>query len=406
VSGLTWLFSKPSYLFATTPQSGVFGYKIPARAVSAEPFLQTPWKTARPNELMEKIYSFFDHEYPLLGYATNPEPGDVENTTVNFLGEEGAQPHIYYSSHDGYDFALVEGTEVLAAASGLARYEWNPSGLGHTIKIDHPNGYQSIYGHLQAESLITTSNPVSVTTGGVIGKVGMSGNTTGPHLHFTILKDVDDDGVFSDNSPDGKMDPFAWLSFENNFPLREDPWEGYSWTDPNGSHSGIKSYYLWTTFINDNAQYIYGQQNSVSLDNKKVTVAQGSFPKNSTVFITPYAVPRLPESQKELTYIDGTSFLITALDNLGGILSLLDGSAWVEIGLSDTGLDAVDTDTLSIYYWDDILSLWESLPSIYDATTQIITGETNHFSNFAVFGKPKSAFKGKVIIENAQFQIM
>ena len=57
---------------------------------------------------------------------------------------------------------------------------------GHSIKISHPNGYETTYMHLQKEGLYVTGqeSPKQIYTGDVVGKVGMSGNTTGPHLHY------------------------------------------------------------------------------------------------------------------------------------------------------------------------------------------------------------------------------
>ena len=61
---------------------------------------------------------------------------------------------MYYSSHDGYDYSLKYGTNILAPADGFAEYHYcNP--CGNSIKINHLNGYQTTYMHLQKEGLIT-----------------------------------------------------------------------------------------------------------------------------------------------------------------------------------------------------------------------------------------------------------
>ena len=86
-------------------------------------------------------------------------------------------------NHNGMDIASNMGTAVYAADGGkVVLAEWY-GGYGNCIMIDHGNGYKTLYGHL---SSIAVSDGQSVSQGAVIGAVGSTGNSTGPHLHFEV----------------------------------------------------------------------------------------------------------------------------------------------------------------------------------------------------------------------------
>ena len=86
-------------------------------------------------------------------------------------------------NHNGMDIASNMGTAVYAADGGkVVLAEWY-GGYGNCIMIDHGNGYKTLYGHL---SMIGVKNGQSVSQGAVIGQVGSTGNSTGPHLHFEV----------------------------------------------------------------------------------------------------------------------------------------------------------------------------------------------------------------------------
>ncbi len=86
--------------------------------------------------------------------------------------------------HPGIDIAGNYGDPVYASAAGdVEEAGWN-GGYGRYIKISHGNGYETAYGHM---SSIAVSSGDSVKKGDVIGYVGSSGYSTGPHLHFEVL---------------------------------------------------------------------------------------------------------------------------------------------------------------------------------------------------------------------------
>jgi hypothetical protein len=86
--------------------------------------------------------------------------------------------------HTGIDFPASYGVRVRAARSGRVVFAgWDPGGFGNLIKIGHGNGVQSWYAHLSSFRVRRGSR---VNTGTVIGAVGSSGFSTGPHLHFEV----------------------------------------------------------------------------------------------------------------------------------------------------------------------------------------------------------------------------
>ena len=87
--------------------------------------------------------------------------------------------------HTGVDLAARSGTPIYAAGDGvISYYKWQ-SGYGNKVEIEHVNGYETAYGHMSryADGLKVGS---SVRQGQLIGYVGSTGQSTGPHLHFEI----------------------------------------------------------------------------------------------------------------------------------------------------------------------------------------------------------------------------
>jgi len=87
--------------------------------------------------------------------------------------------------HHGVDIAGKSGTGVLAAASGLVTVASKKNGYGFLIEIDHGDAYVSRYGH-NKEMLVKVGDLVK--QGDVIAKMGSTGRSTGPHVHFEVLR--------------------------------------------------------------------------------------------------------------------------------------------------------------------------------------------------------------------------
>jgi murein DD-endopeptidase MepM/ murein hydrolase activator NlpD len=93
----------------------------------------------------------------------------------------------YSRMHEGLDFAAPRGTPVYAAGQGRIEAAGWKGGYGRYIRIDHTQGYTTAYGHLKgyADGI---ADGAWVSQGDVIGYVGNSGRSTGPHLHYEIRK--------------------------------------------------------------------------------------------------------------------------------------------------------------------------------------------------------------------------
>lgn len=108
--------------------------------------------------------------------------------------------------HKGLDIAMPAGTPIHAAKDGrVVNIGMNMSkenGFGHSVTIEHDDGYQTLYGHMLETPLVNKGDAVSA--GDIIGKVGSTGASTGNHLHFQL------------QSGGKTFDPINWLSGAEN----------------------------------------------------------------------------------------------------------------------------------------------------------------------------------------------
>lgn len=87
--------------------------------------------------------------------------------------------------HYGLDIAGETGEPIYAAAPGVVSYAGWKGGYGKAVVIDHDNGCQTLYGHM---SRILVDVGQSISRGDTIGRVGSTGHSTGPHVHFEVRK--------------------------------------------------------------------------------------------------------------------------------------------------------------------------------------------------------------------------
>ncbi len=92
----------------------------------------------------------------------------------------------YNKKHQGVDFAAPTGTPIMAAGTGHVEFVGNNGGAGKYIRIKHLNGYKTSYSHLSKYASGIQKN-VKVRQGQVIGYVGNTGLSTGPHLHYEVI---------------------------------------------------------------------------------------------------------------------------------------------------------------------------------------------------------------------------
>ena len=125
-----------------------------------------------------------------VGYGSFVWPADS-----HFLSGNDFSPE---TNHRGIDISGYLGSPVYATDAGVIVYAgWNDYGYGNMIIIDHGNGWQSLYSHLSSIGVICSQ---SVGQGDVIGAIGSTGNSTGPHLHFELM-----------NLSYGKVNPWNFL---------------------------------------------------------------------------------------------------------------------------------------------------------------------------------------------------
>lgn len=91
-----------------------------------------------------------------------------------------------YCLHNGVDFAATSGTPIYASKSGVVTTAELAGGWGNYVVINHGDGFSTLYAHM---IYYTVSVNEYVEQGEIIGYVGSTGNSTGPHLHFTVFYD-------------------------------------------------------------------------------------------------------------------------------------------------------------------------------------------------------------------------
>lgn len=161
--------------FADGGYTGDGGKYEPKGVVHGGEFVLTKEQTRRAG--VRNLYALAKS---LSGYAKGGLVNPLRNAVVS--SGFGMRPGGF---HNGMDFAAAEGTPVGAAGPGrVSSVGWSQGGGGNEVHIDHPNGLQTWYSHLLSFGVKLGQ---MVNAGSLIGKVGSTGNSTGPHLHYMVL---------------------------------------------------------------------------------------------------------------------------------------------------------------------------------------------------------------------------
>jgi murein DD-endopeptidase MepM/ murein hydrolase activator NlpD len=115
-----------------------------------------------------------------------PEGRPVQEGFISSYFGERADPFTGFSAnHKGVDFAAPEGTHVISVAAGLVTYAGERAGYGLMVEVNHGNGMTTRYCH--NEKLLVGQGEM-IRKGQEVALIGSTGHSTGPHLHFEVLK--------------------------------------------------------------------------------------------------------------------------------------------------------------------------------------------------------------------------
>jgi murein DD-endopeptidase MepM/ murein hydrolase activator NlpD len=136
----------------------------------------------------EEIAEFIENKEQLL--AATPAIQPVSNKELKRVASGfGYRIDPIYKTtrfHAGLDFTAPQGTPIYATANGMVKVAGNlGNGYGNHVIVNHGYGYQTLYGHMYR---IKTGPGARVTRGEIIGYVGSTGKSTGPHCHYEVHK--------------------------------------------------------------------------------------------------------------------------------------------------------------------------------------------------------------------------
>lgn len=167
------------------------GIEVPqgeANKNSGGPFIK--YKDPDSDELLDRA----DRYLKALRFLPFGRP--VDGPITSGFGQRRDPINAQSALHTGIDFRSSIGDKVYATADGVVKESFYHSGYGNFIRIEHGNGYDTSFGHLQKAQVKVGDK---VQRGQLIGLAGNTGRSTGPHLHYEITLD---------NKP---IDPYTFM---------------------------------------------------------------------------------------------------------------------------------------------------------------------------------------------------
>lgn len=175
---------------------------VSSQKTAQQQTMQDPWgaisKTVGNMDVFDWLAPLFGAGGPASTVATgtstvgksvsgNGQPNLKAPVKAPITCKFGVRDKMHPNGHHGIDYGVPEGTSIGAAGDGVVASSSYDSALGNLVRIDHGGGYSTRYAHL-SQSLVSPG--MQVKQGMIIAKSGNTGTaTTGPHLHFEVMKD-------------------------------------------------------------------------------------------------------------------------------------------------------------------------------------------------------------------------
>ena len=137
--------------------------------------------SSRQQEELESLFNFLQDQRNLL--SSTPAIRPTNGWPTSGFGYRKSPFTGLREFHKGLDIATRMGTPVIATADGIVSFTGTKGLLGKIVTIDHGHGVVTRYGHLKK---ILKKNGASVKRGDIIAHVGISGRSTGPHVHYEV----------------------------------------------------------------------------------------------------------------------------------------------------------------------------------------------------------------------------
>ena len=138
--------------------------------------------SGKQHEGFESLFNFLQDQRTLL--SSTPAIRPVKGWTTSGFGNRKSPFTGLPEFHKGLDIATRMATPVIATADGIISFTGTKGLLGRVAVIDHGHGIVTRYGHLNK---IFKKRGEAVKRGDIIARVGISGRTTGPHVHYEVL---------------------------------------------------------------------------------------------------------------------------------------------------------------------------------------------------------------------------
>jgi murein DD-endopeptidase MepM/ murein hydrolase activator NlpD len=179
---------------------GEFSFDEPPALGGPEALQSLSEESALPDLLLEmgQLEKIIDHRHQQLALLEDLIMNSNLEESVHPTGRPVAKGWIssYYgmrndpftgkrTMHKGMDFAGKEGSDVIAVAAGVVTWSGKRSGYGELIEVNHGKGYITRYGH-NKKRLVEVGDRVK--QGEVIALMGSTGRSTGPHVHFEVIR--------------------------------------------------------------------------------------------------------------------------------------------------------------------------------------------------------------------------